>query len=418
MTDAAPRQTTPARALLIVAFCCLAAVGEGFDLQAPGVTLPVLSPLFKLSTGEGQGFLAGFLSDKSLFLSMSTFGLMLGAMVGGRLSDRMGRKWVTIGAVTLFAALSALTAHSTSTEMLLLCRFLTGLGLGGAMPNLIAIIAETVSPQRRNTAVGCLYASMPAGGALVSLSSFAFANPDQWPIIYYLGGLVPLLAAIGLIGVLPNVRTSVVRKSARSGIATALFGDGRGPRTVAIWTGFFFALIAMYILLSWLPSLLVSRGLPRADASIVQLGFNLFGAVGSVITGILIDRKGRNLTVALVFLSAILSLGLLAGAPVALMMSFVVGSVVGCTMSGTQTILYALAPSCYPQHVRGTGVGFAVAFGRLGSAVGPLLAGAMLGAGASPARVLAALVPIMIVAGAAAVFVSSRISREPKAASL
>jgi AAHS family 3-hydroxyphenylpropionic acid transporter len=382
-------------------------MGEGVDLQAPGVTLPVLGPLFGLTANEGGGYLAGFLSQKSLFLSMSTFGLMLGAMIGGRLSDLIGRKWVTVASVAVFGLMSILTAHSTSAPMLLWLRFLTGLGLGGAMPNLIAIVAENVSLERRSTAVGFLYASLPTGGATVSLAAFAFANPAHWPWIYYLGGIVPLLAIPGLVFGVPNrppVHETRAAAAPRAGIVQALFGGRRAAVTLALWLGFFFALIAMYILLGWLPSLLVGKGLSRPDASIVQVGFNVFGAIGSVLTGLLIDRPRRGASVALVFLSAILSLAILAGAPAALAVSFAVVSLVGCTVSGTQTILYALAPSCYPAEVRGTGVGFAVAVGRLGSAVGPLLAGAMLGGGASAARVLGALVPVMIVAGAAALF--------------
>jgi AAHS family 3-hydroxyphenylpropionic acid transporter len=400
-------RTGTVSAAVVVAFCCLAFIGEGFGVQLPGVTMPVLAPLFKLTTGAGGSFLDGFLSQKSLFLSMSTFGLLVGAIVGGRLSDRYGRKWVAVTSVALFGLISAVTANSVSADMLLWCRFFAGLGLGGALPNLIAIVAENVSPERRNTALGCLYGSMPTGGALVSLSSYLFANPTQWPTIYYIGSALPLLAVPGLIFGVPNVKPGLAAEAkTRPSVPAALFGDSRVLSTLVLWVGFFFALITMYILLGWLPSLLIGKGLSKPEASIVQIGFNVFGAVGSILTGMLIDRPGR--AVGLVFLSAIVSLGILAGAPATLGISFVVGSLVGCTISGTQTILYALAPSCYPTHVRGTGVGFAVAVGRFGSIVGPLLAGAMLGAGASPARVLAALAPIMIVAGIAAVFIGAK----------
>src|SRR5215469_13092863 len=95
-------QPNAGRAALIVAFCCMAAMGEGFDLQTPGVTMPVLAPLFHLATG--QGFVGGFFGSKALFASMSTFGLMVGAVIGGRASDLIGRKWVTVVSVALFAA--------------------------------------------------------------------------------------------------------------------------------------------------------------------------------------------------------------------------------------------------------------------------------------------------------------------------
>jgi len=385
------------RAAWIVAFCCLASVGEGFDLQAPGVTMPVLAPLFHLTTG--QGFVGGFFSSKSLFPAMSTFGLMFGAMIGGRASDLIGRKWVTVISVALFSLLSAITAQSTSADMLLWARFCTGLGLGGALPNLLAIAAENVPPGRRHTAVGCLYAAMPVGGALVSLSSYAFSNPAHWQTIYYLGGCVPLLALPGLILGVPNLKPLAERAAAKPSVGLALFGEGRAATTTILWLCFLFSLITQYILLSWLPSLLISKGLPRPEASIVQIGFNVFAAVGSVLTGVLIDRPNRSTTIALVFFSGIVALAILAGAPASLGVSFVVGSLVGFAISGSQTVAYALAPGAYPTYVRGTGVGFAVAAGRIGAATGPLLAGAILGSGAGAGTVLGVMIPLMVLAG-------------------
>lgn len=397
----------------IVACCCLAAMGEGVDIQAPGVTLPVLAPLFHLTGGEG--FIAGLFSGKSLFASAGSFGLMIGSLIGGRASDLLGRKWVTAASVALFALLSAVTAQATSADMLLWARFCTGLGLGGALPNLLAIVSETVSPARRHAAVGCIYAFMPTGGAIVSLSSYAFGDSGHWRYIYYLGALIPALSLPGLIMAAPGARPAraVVRPSARF----ALFGQDRAAPTVTLWICFLFALITQFILLSWLPSLLIAKGLPRTSAAIVQIGFNLLAAVGSVLACIAIDRTNRARTTAFVFLGGVVSLGVLAVAPASLSASVAVGSLAGFAVAGTQAICYALAPGLYPTCVRGTGVGFAVAFGRIGAVIGPLLAGALVGAGAAPAAVLLITVPLMIVAGACAVLVSRAPSdAEPVAA--
>jgi AAHS family 3-hydroxyphenylpropionic acid transporter len=393
------------RSILIVAILCLASLGEGFDLQAPGVTLPVLAPLFKLTTG--QGFVGGFMSQKSLFLSMSTFGLLFGAMIGGRASDLVGRKWVTAVSVGLFSVLSVITVQAASGEMLLYARFFTGLGLGGAYPSLIALAAENVAPSRRHTAVGFLYAAMPAGGALVSLSAFAFANPEHWRTIYYLGGLVPALALPGLIFGVPSVKPQAdPLAKARPSLGLALFGEGRATRTVVLWFCFLFALITQYILLGWLPTLLISKGLPRPSASIVQMTFNVFGAAGSVVTGFLVDRPGRSASIGLMFLAGVIGLAVLALAPAGPGISLLVGAVVGFTNSATQAIVYGLSPGCYPARVRGTGVGFAVAVGRIGATAGPLLAGALIGAGAPAAVVLAVLVPLMTASGLCAWWIS------------
>jgi AAHS family 3-hydroxyphenylpropionic acid transporter len=412
MPDGQQNRDGKSRWPLILAVCCLASIGEGVDLQAPGVTMPLLGPLFKLSTGAGDGFWGSFLSQRGLFLSLSTFGMMVGAMIGGRMADRIGRKWVAVISVTLFAVLSALTAAATSADQLLWCRFLTGVGLGGATPSLIALLAETAPPNRRNTAIGCFYASMPIGGALVSLSSYLFLTPQHWPIIYGLGAFVPLLAVPGLCLGVPNVRPASTDLKAPApapapALLDALFGGGRALRTSVLWLGFFFGMITMYILLGWLPSLLVEKGLTRPDAAIVQIGFNVLGAAGGVLTGMLIDRSGRRLTVALVFLSAIVCLMAMAGAPASLGISLVLGSLVGFTVTGAQTILYALAPACYPMEARGTGVGFAIAVGRIGSASGPLLASALLGVGVSSVGVLGVLTPAMAASGVAAVLVTA-----------
>jgi AAHS family 3-hydroxyphenylpropionic acid transporter len=395
-------------AMLVLASVCVAGLGEGVDLQAPGVTLPVLAPLFNMTTGEGQGFLAGFFSEKSLFLSMSTFGLIFGALFGGRLSDIVGRKWVAVLSVALFGVGSAITAHATDAHGLLVWRFVTGLGLGGALPNLVSIVAETIPSNRRTTGIGILYGSMPIGGAMVSFAAFAFSNAEQWPYIFYLGAVMPFLSLPGLILLVPNLKPQRPEGARRESIGQVLFGHGRGGVTVALLIAFFLAVITMHVLLMWLPSLLVARGLTRPEASLVQIGFNLSACVGSVITGFLIERAARTGRIAMVFGAAVVALLALALAPGTFGVSLAVGVLVGATVSGVQAIIYALAPSCYPASGRGTGVGAGVSAGRLGSALGPLVAGALLSSGASPTRVLTLLVPLLLIAGLMSVYISPR----------
>ncbi len=386
------------RGAWIVAFCCLASLGEGVNLQTPGVTMPVIGPLFHLTTGEGGGFLAGFFSQKSLFLSMNTFGLFFGAMIGGRLSDMVDRKWVLAVSVALFGVFSAATVLSTNADMLLLMRFVTGVGLGGAYANMIAISVENVSPERRNTAVGVLYSAMPVGGALVSLASSAWSNPEHWRNIYYLGALVPLVALPGIVLGVPSTKTQHTEQQKPSA-GLALFGEGRAPQTTVLWLCFLTALICQYILLSWLPSLLISKGLPKPQAPLCQMAYNLLSVPGSILAGMLIDRPIRNIAIPSVFGAGIVALVILAIAPAELGISLAVAGLVGFTVSGSQAIMYSLAPGVYPTYVRGTGVGFALAIGRIGAASGPLLAGAMLGSGLPPSQVLSVMAPLMFVAG-------------------
>lgn len=399
------------RGVWVVAACCLASFGEGIDLQAPGVTMPVLAPLFHLTTGEG--FVGGFFSTKSLFLSMSTFGLFFGAMLGGRLSDLVGRKWVLTWSVALFGVFSALTAHATDANMLLWLRFLTGLGLGGCYANMLAIAVENVSPERRNTAVGVLYSAMPIGGATVSLASYSWATPEMWRNIYYLGAAVPLIAVPCIILLVPNLKP-LANTAHKPSTARALWGEGRSNQTSVLWLCFLSALITQYILLSWLPSLLTSKGLAKPDAALAQMTYNLGSVPGAIIAGMLIDvARRRQASIVAVFGAGILSLILLAAAPAEMPLSLMVAALVGLTVSGSQAIMYALAPGVYPTYVRGTGVGFALAIGRIGSATGPLLAGAMLGSGLGPTQVLEVMAPLMALAGLCAWWIG-RSTHRPK----
>ena len=383
---------------LAVAACTLVAVFEGMDLQAAGVAAPRLAPALHLTP-----------ADLGWFFSASTFGLMVGAAIGGRLSDRHGRRVSLLWSVLLFGVLSILTGLSNDINQLIATRFLTGVGLGGALPNLLAMVAENSHTDRRRAAVGILYAGLPCGGALASLVSYFGADPSDWRMIFYVGGILPLVALLPLARLLPAGLVAAKDGGEPGGFARAVFGEKRGPVSLVLWIGFFLALLAMYLLLSWLPSLLIGRGLSRPDAALVQMAFNLCGALGSIGTGWLMDHSPRrSLAVAAIFTAAAVAVALVATLPVSLAVSVVLGGALGATVSGTQAVLYGIAPTLYPRHVRGTGVGVGVACGRLGSAAGPMLAGLLLSAGRPPAQVLMALLPVLAICGVTAVFLALR----------
>jgi len=181
-----------------------------------------------------------------------------------------------------------------------------------------------------------------------------------------------------IIALVPNLKP-LADKANRPSTGFALFGEGRASKTAVMWLCFLTALITQYILLSWLPSLLGSKGLAKPDASLAQMTYNLGSVPGAIIAGMLIDNAARrSASIIGVFGSGILALVILAAAPAQMPLSLMVAALVGLTVSGSQAIMYALAPGVYPTYVRGTGVGFALAIGRIGSATGPLLAGADL----------------------------------------
>ena len=266
--------------------------------------------------------------------------------------------------------------------------------------------------------MGLLYAGLPTGGALVSLMSLLGAA-QNWQLVFAVGGIAPLVTVPLMMILLkdsPQLKAARAARTAsdKEGFLFALFQEGRQARTLILWVAFFLSLLTMYILLNWLPTLLVGRGLSKPEASLVQMSFNVLGAVGSFSTGLLMDRLKLRTVVLISFVTAALGLVLLALAPAVIGISLIVGGVVGWTMSMTQALLYALAPPNYPTAVRGTGVGSAVAAGRIGSAVGPLLAGALLGGGAKPETVLLVLIPMIALAGIGAVILSGLMGNSAK----
>lgn len=382
-------EKSDSRGWVTVALCFLVATFEGVDLQAAGLVAPKVAPLFKL-TPEQMGW----------FLSASAIGLLIGALAGGRLADRLGRKRTLIIAVGLFGAFSVATALSTGYEMLLATRFLTGLGLGGALPNLIALASENAPANRRNTAVSLMYCGMPFGGGLASLLIALGLGGDNWKLLFYVGGWAPLVAIPILLWALPESgRFRTAAATGRTDVAGALFGEGRAATTLTLWVAFFCALLVLYLLLNWLPSLLVSRGLPRPEAAFVQAMFNLLGMGGAVIAGLTMDGNRRRWAAGAIFIGLAISLVVLAAAPATFGIALLTGAAVGAGSMGAQSVLYGLSASLYPTRIRGTGVGAAVSAGRLGSIAGPLLAGVLVGQGQSVYQVLMALLPLVLVSG-------------------
>lgn len=386
------------RSTLTIALCFIVALIEGFDLQAAGTAAAGLRQSFALDPKMmGWVFSAGII------------GLLPGAFFGGWVADRIGRKKILVGAVLLFGLFSLCTAYVESYSSLLLVRFMTGLGLGAALPNLIALCAEAVSEQRRGTAISVMYCGVPLGGALAAV--VAMFSSEHWQTTFIIGGLAPLLVVPLMAWLLPE--SSAFRQhtasvgSRRASTAQALFGEGRARTTLALWLSYFFTLTVMYMLLNWLPSLLLEQGFSKPQAGLVQMLFNIGGAFGSLLGGLLLDRCNGLKVVLFVYaglLAALAGVGLSVGiAPMAM-----AGFAAGLFVMAAQLVLYALAPPSYPTAVRATGVGAAVAIGRLGSVAGPLAAGQILAAGAGTAGVLLATSPGLVIAALSILSVVAR----------
>lgn len=391
-------ETASHRSRRTILLCFIVALIEGLDLQSAGIAAAGIRAAFNLDpTMLGWMF------------SASIIGLLPGAFLGGCIADRIGRKKVLVVAVLLFGVFSLWTAYASSLSGLLAARFLTGLGLGAALPNLIALCAEAVEERQRSTAISIMYCGVPLGGATAALVGMAAGEAWQW--VFIVGGVAPLLIAPLMLAMLPESaafsRQQQCAAQARPSTLSALCGEGRTRVTLSLWVSYFFTLTVMYMLLNWLPSLLLDLGFSKPQAGLVQMVFNIGGAIGSLLGGVLLDRFRRTPVVLSIYTGLLLALtgiGLSGSLPTMAAAGFAAGVFV----MAAQLVLYALAPAFYPTLVRATGVGAAVAIGRLGSVSGPLAAGHILAAGAGSTGVLMAAAPGLLVAALVIVALGAR----------
>jgi len=368
------------------------------DIQSMGIAAPKLGPEFALSR-QWLGYV----------LAASPVGLLFGAFLGGRMADLWGRKRALIATIVVFGAFQLGTAWAPGVMPLLLIRIACGLGLGGAMPNLIALTSELAGGRKSLLNVVITVAGMPAGGALASWIAL-LAGPDaDWRIVFYVGGLAPLLLAPVMSAVLPEstlfreAQAAAALEGRRPAVLETLFGRPRLAATLLLWVGLLFTTVITYLLLNWLPVLMVARGFSKSDAFLLQVAFNGGAAVGSILLGWLMQQRRSGLLLFCCYGG--IAAGLFAIGAQGLGLSAVLVAVtgVGGFLLGAQFILYGLTPDYYSVEMRGTGSGAAVAASRLGSTVGPWLAGQWLGAGASATHVLQGMLPITGIAAAAAV---------------
>ncbi|MCW8038401.1 MULTISPECIES: 3-(3-hydroxy-phenyl)propionate transporter MhpT [Acinetobacter] len=381
-------------AIVTVAICFLIAVIEGLDIQAAGIAAAGIREDFGLDK-----------SQLGVFFSAGILGLLPGALVGGRVADRIGRKKVLICSTAVFALFTLFTAWVNSFHSLLAVRFLAGAGLGAAMPILITLASEAVTPQNRGRAVGLMYCGMPVGAAILSL----IATTDfgaNWKNVFYLGGLLPIIVIPLMMWLLPEskeyLKTKELAENATAAEATPqgsfkdLFNTENRTRTFCIWVSYFFTLMVVYIMLSWLPSLFTELGFTRKDGATAQFYFMVSATIGTIILGMLTDRWKKAYVIVLMYGGILAGLFALNGAG-SLTQMYMASALVGAFVIGCQGVLYAFGGIVYPTEVRGTGVGVGSAVGRIGAMLGPAIAGQLLAAGFGAAGVISAAIPCIII---------------------
>jgi len=387
----------------VILLCFAVAMIDGFDTQAVAFVAPIVSNEMNFGPqGIGNLYSAGL------------FGLMLGALGFGSLADRIGRKPVVIISCLLMGIFSIMCAVAGTLNELLIYRFLTGLGIGAAMPNINSLTAE-YSPRRRQAFLMTLmFAGFPFGAVLGGLLSVQLIELYGWPAVFVLGGITPLLLAVVLFKSLPeSLRYRAAKNAEDVSIGTdmtaidpnwqvppkvtytvaeigtsnvrrmpfvELFLSGRAMGTTLIWLIYFANLLMMYSLLGWLPTILSEAGLGLAGGIYVAVAFNLGGIAGGLAFSWTLDRQLGYWPISIGYLLGTGTVALVGSLGDSLVWALAVIFLSGVTLMGGAFAMNAVTAAFYPTTVRSTGLGWGLAIGRLGAIFGPMAIGAALAA--------------------------------------
>jgi MFS transporter, AAHS family, 4-hydroxybenzoate transporter len=384
----------------LIAWSVLIALIDGYDLAVTAYVAP------HLVTDWGVPR-----SALGPVLSASGFGILFGSQIFGWLGDRYGRKPALIAANLLFGVFTFAAAYSTDLTELFWLRVAAGLGIGGVMPNMVAINAESAPRHLRTTLAIVAVGLVPLGGAVGGLISAAFVGRYGWPILLVIGGVVPVAIALAAIFGLPEsikfmalhakYRSQMERlitairpdfklsanarfviedeKQSPSANPVYLFDDGLAVITPLTWLMFILNLMGFYFLGTWTPTLMSAAHVPPALAALAGAGLQIGGTVGALTLCRWLQRRGF-FAIAIMFVVAVPVVGSIGYAgltsPAALLVATFFA---GFFVLGIQTAINVLGAMIYPTSLRANGSGWQLGLGRFGAIGGPLLGAAFVG---------------------------------------
>ena len=390
---------------LRVAFLCtLAQMFDGYDITSIGMAVPSLSAAWHI---PGPAFANTFV--------MSSVGIMVGALLSGPAGDRLGRKPVLLASLAFLAVSSLACVFATSIPQLVAWRFVTGIGIGGIMPVTVALTSDYLPERLRAPIIMEIFTGNPLGGFLGGQLIAQLLPHFGWPVIFWIGGLLPLALMPVMLFWLPesprfllargrmttrterllqtlNIEPPVLGSGHTVDVATGnpvagLFRDGLVMTTVLVWILYFANLLSIYLISYWLPTVLNLSGLSPAD-SVFAASLMSAGPLVSVFAMAPLARRfGPQRVLAVMLITGVLVIAAvgLANPPHDLLLLAIF--LMGCCTVGSMTGINGMTAALYPARIRTTGMGWALGIGRLGGIGGPWLGGVLLVAGWPPRQI-------------------------------
>ncbi|WP_044872396.1 MFS transporter [Pseudomonas sp. LFM046] len=397
----------------VVLLCFLIVFLDGLDTAAMGFIAPALTQDWGIDR-----------ASLGPVMSAALIGMVFGALGSGPMADRFGRKVVLVSAVFLFGVFSLISAFSANLEQLLVLRFLTGLGLGAAMPNATTLLSEYTPERLKSLLVTSMFCGFNLGMASGGFVSAKMIPAYGWHSLLLLGGVLPLVLAVVLLVWLPesarflvvrNKGTEKVRKAlspiAPGEVAVAagfsvpeqktvqsrnvfkvIFSGTYSAGTLLLWLTYFMGLVIVYLLTSWLPTLMRDSGASMEQAAFIGALFQLGGVLSAVGVGWAMDRFNPHKVIGVFYLMAgffAYCVGQSLGATT-LLATLVLAA--GMCVNGAQSAMPSLAARFYPTQGRATGVSWMLGIGRFGAILGAWIGATLLGLGWNFEQVLTALV--------------------------
>lgn len=384
----------------IILLCFIVVALDGMDIALMGFIAPALKASWDVTNHQLGGV-----------ISAALIGLALGAMFAGPLADRFGRRIIIISSVFFFGLWTLATALSQNLEQMMLFRFLTGLGLGAAMPNVGTLVAEFSPERKRSFLITVVFCGFTFGAAAGGFAASWLIPRFGWHSVLLLGGILPLLVMPFLLKYLPESVRFLLSRGAPAEKIRAIVEKmmpGRTPpdarfllpaqvqqqgamRTVIsrkyltgslmLWGSYFMGLFLVYLIGSWLPSLIKDIGMTVTQAALVTAMYQAGGTLGSLFAGWLMDRFNANLALASIYACGAIFTVAIGFAPADALVMSGIAFCSGFCLNGANTGMNALSASYYPTHARATGSSWMHGVGRIGAILSAFAGAEMLSLG-------------------------------------